>query len=81
MDSLVSDVMAYIQIHKGTGLVILGIALVVLCATVLAHLHTNGSNIFTNCAQARQAGHSDIPSTSKFYNPALDRNNNSYACE
>lgn len=72
--------MSYIQIHKGAGLLIFGVALIVLCAMALSHIHSS-SAVFGSCAQAKVAGYTNIPESSPAYNPALDRNKNGYACE
>lgn len=74
--------MTYIQIHKGKGLTLLAIGIVILCVVVLAHVHrVSGSTVFGSCAQARKAGYSNIPKSSHFYNPALDKDHDNVACE
>lgn len=37
--------------------------------------------VFRNCTEARQAGYTDIPSSSAFYSRQLDRDNDGVACE
>lgn len=36
---------------------------------------------FANCTEAREAGYSNIPSTSQYYWPAGDRDQDGIACE
>lgn len=72
--------MSYVQIHKGAGLTIMAVIVVVVCIWVLFRSHP-GSAVFGSCAQARKAGQSNIPKSSKFYNPALDRDHDNVACE
>jgi hypothetical protein len=36
---------------------------------------------FKNCTAARAAGYEDIPSTSEYYGPWLDRDNDGIGCE
>lgn len=36
---------------------------------------------FENCTQARQAGYEDIPSSSDYYGPWLDRDGDGIGCE
>lgn len=40
-----------------------------------------GSTPFANCTQARAAGYQDIPSTSAYYGPWLDKDNDGIGCE
>lgn len=72
--------MSYIQIHKGAGLLMFGIALIVLCAWALFRSHP-GSAVFSSCSEAKSKGYSSIPKNSRFYNPALDRDHDNIACE
>ncbi|WP_197377551.1 excalibur calcium-binding domain-containing protein [Mycolicibacterium baixiangningiae] len=36
---------------------------------------------FVNCTAARDAGYSDIPSSSEYYGPHLDRDSDGIGCE
>lgn len=36
---------------------------------------------FKNCTQARQAGYENIPSSSEYYGPWLDRDGDGVGCE
>ncbi|MDN4519600.1 excalibur calcium-binding domain-containing protein [Mycolicibacterium austroafricanum] len=40
-----------------------------------------GSTPFVNCSAARAAGYEDIPSSSQYYGPHLDRDNDGIGCE
>lgn len=76
--------MTYIQIHKGRGLILLAVAVIVICAWALFRSHPGshpGSAVFSSCAEAKAKGHSNIPKNSNFYNPALDRDKDGIACE
>lgn len=72
--------MTYIRIHKGRGLTLLAVIVIILCVWALFRSHP-GSAVFSSCAQAKANGHSDILKSSNFYNPALDRDKDGKACE
>ena len=40
-----------------------------------------GSTPFVNCSAARDAGYEDIPSSSPYYGPHLDRDSDGIGCE
>lgn len=40
-----------------------------------------GAQPFVNCTAARDAGYQDIPSTSDYYGPHLDRDQDGIGCE
>lgn len=71
--------MGYVQIHKGRGLLILiGIVIAFLAVHLVKALN---SQHFENCTQLKAAGIHDIPTSSSFYRPTLDRNKNGIACQ
>lgn len=72
--------MTYIRIHRGKGLILLAAVVVLLAGFSLSH-KASGSTVFGSCTQAKAAGYSNIPSTSHFYNPALDKDHDRVACE
>lgn len=69
-----------IKIANDKLIVITALIIVVLSILMILHIK-RAYTLYPNCAAARAAGHSYIPASSRFYNPALDANKNGIACE
>lgn len=53
----------------------------VIGVAVLGGAATANAEPFANCTAAREAGYEDIPSSSPYYGPWLDRDNDGIGCE
>lgn len=74
--------MSYIQIDTKRVLVILSLLLVGFMLLVGARsLANNHPAFYANCTEARAHHDTNIPRSSKYYRPQLDRNNDGFACQ
>ncbi|MFE6283595.1 LAETG motif-containing sortase-dependent surface protein [Streptomyces sp. NPDC057877] len=64
--------------RKPMAVAVAGLALAVLPATAVAH---DGSHPFSNCTEAYENGHANIPETDEHYGKHLDRDEDGIGCD